>query len=72
MEFTATAMAISKKLKLLFTSGSLIAAALASPVGLLQKVVNNDDDDIDDTPLPLVIWHGTFDMILSQCHCLHN
>ncbi|KAL0472549.1 palmitoyl-protein thioesterase [Neurospora intermedia] len=49
-------MAISKQLKLLLTSGSLIAAALASPV---QKPLN--DDDIDDTPLPLVIWHGLGD-----------
>ena len=50
-------MAISKQLKLLFTSGSLIAAALASPV---QKPLSSDDD-IDDTPLPLVIWHGKYD-----------
>lgn len=51
-------MAISKQLKLLFTSGSLIAAALASPA---QKPLS--DDDIDDTPLPLVIWHGKTDVL---------
>ena len=54
-------MAISKQLKLLLTSGSLIAAALASPV---QKPLN--DDDIDDTPLPLVIWHGKPDRLMRH------
>lgn len=46
-------MAILSRLRLLVV-GSLIAASIATPVGRF------DDGDDDDTPLPLVIWHGKF------------
>lgn len=45
-------MAIYSHLKLLFTAGSLLTAAVANPLN------KRFDDDDDDTPLPLVIWHG--------------
>ena len=48
-------MALVRHMKLLLTFGSL-ASALALP-GWLQKTLG-DDEDNDDTPLPLVIWHG--------------
>lgn len=44
-------MTILNYLKLL-AIGSLVAAAIANPV---ERRFENDDDD---TPLPLVIWHG--------------
>ncbi len=47
-------MAVFSQLKL-FVVGSLIAAAIAKPVE-----PRYDDGDDDDTPLPLVIWHGKF------------
>lgn len=47
-------MAIFGQFRLLFTAGSLLAAAFANP---LVKRLEDDDDD-DDTPLPVVIWHG--------------
>ncbi|KAK5654545.1 hypothetical protein OQA88_7174 [Cercophora sp. LCS_1] len=49
-------MAISRQLKLLFTAGSLLSAAFAKPA---QKILDGDDDN--DTPLPVVIWHGLGD-----------
>jgi palmitoyl-protein thioesterase len=45
-------MAIAKQLRLLVI-GSLLTAAIAKPVHSRL-----DDGDDDDTPLPLVIWHG--------------
>ncbi|KAK4169882.1 palmitoyl-protein thioesterase 1 [Cladorrhinum sp. PSN259] len=50
-------MTIKNHLRLLFTAGSLLATAFASP---LQERRFEDDDD-DDTPLPVVIWHGLGD-----------
>ncbi|KAK4041612.1 Alpha/Beta hydrolase protein [Parachaetomium inaequale] len=49
-------MAIVKHLKLLVV-GSLIAAVIAKPV---ERRFEAGDED-DDTPLPLVIWHGLGD-----------
>ncbi|EOO01063.1 putative palmitoyl-protein thioesterase 1 protein [Phaeoacremonium minimum UCRPA7] len=50
-------MALARHLKFLLTFGSLVSAfALPS----LQKTLD-DDEDNDDTPLPLVIWHGLGD-----------
>lgn len=49
-------MAIRNQLKLLFTAGSLVAAAFATPVQ--KRFTDDDDDDDNDTPLPVVIWHG--------------
>jgi palmitoyl-protein thioesterase len=46
-------MAIVKHLKLLVIE-SLFAAAIAKPV---ERRFESGGDD-DDTPLPLVIWHG--------------
>ena len=45
-------MAISSQLKLLLTAGLLAARSVAVPS---QRTLEDDDDD---TPLPLVIWHG--------------
>lgn len=45
-------MAIRSQLKLLLLAGSLVTASLAS------SVERWSDDNDDDTPLPLVIWHG--------------
>ncbi|KAK3324521.1 Alpha/Beta hydrolase protein [Cercophora scortea] len=53
-------MAIRNQLKLLLTAGSLITTALAGPV---QKTAHDDDDD---TPLPLVIWHGLGDNYAAE------
>ncbi|KAK0714544.1 Alpha/Beta hydrolase protein [Lasiosphaeris hirsuta] len=53
-------MAISRQLRLLLTAGSLLATALATP---LQKRLSDDDDD---TPLPLVIWHGLGDNYAAE------
>ena len=52
---TAT-MAPTQHLKLLLTLGLLAARSLAAPGGFPQKPMPGDDDD---TPLPLVVWHGT-------------
>ncbi|KAK4182571.1 Alpha/Beta hydrolase protein [Podospora australis] len=49
-------MAIITQLRLLLTAGSLLATSFASP---LEKRFGDDDDD--DTPLPVVIWHGLGD-----------
>ncbi|KAK0636796.1 Alpha/Beta hydrolase protein [Bombardia bombarda] len=56
-------MAIRNQLKLLFTAGSLITAALANPINQNQKSLADDDDD---TPLPLVIWHGLGDNYAAE------
>jgi len=45
-------MAIHSQLKRLFVAGFLLSAALA------RSLTKFDDDEDDDTPLPLVIWHG--------------
>ncbi|KAK4224638.1 Alpha/Beta hydrolase protein [Podospora fimiseda] len=50
-------MAIRNHLRLLLTAGSLLATAFASP---LERRFEDDNDD-DDTPLPVVIWHGLGD-----------
>ncbi|KXX79733.1 Palmitoyl-protein thioesterase 1 [Madurella mycetomatis] len=55
-------MAILSGLRLLVTTGSLLTASLAKP--LAQRFDDGSDDD--DTPLPLVIWHGLGDNYLSQ------
>ncbi|KAK0643787.1 Alpha/Beta hydrolase protein [Cercophora newfieldiana] len=49
-------MAPHRQLKKLFTAGLLLTGALANP---LKR--RTDDDEDDDTPLPLVIWHGLGD-----------
>ncbi|KAK3943390.1 palmitoyl-protein thioesterase [Diplogelasinospora grovesii] len=54
-------MAISTSLRYLLTAGSLLTAVLAKPV---QKVL--DEDEEDDTPLPLVIWHGLGDNYAAE------
>ena len=43
--------------------GGLSVAALvwSAPVDPQQKVLGDDDDNDDRTPLPLVIWHGLGD-----------
>lgn len=51
-------MALLRQIQLLLTFGSL---ALAS-----AKVQATDDDDFDDTPLPLVIWHGLGDNFAAE------
>lgn len=50
-------MALARQIKLLLTFG-LLALAASNP-----KTTDNDDDgdDINDTPLPLIIWHGLGD-----------
>jgi len=47
-------MALHTQLKQLFTAGLLLTGALANPL-----TRRTDDDEDDDTPLPLVIWHGS-------------
>ncbi|KAK4149750.1 Alpha/Beta hydrolase protein [Chaetomidium leptoderma] len=54
-------MAILNHLKLLVI-GSLITASIAKPV---ERRFDDVDDD-DDTPLPLVIWHGLGDTYQSD------
>jgi hypothetical protein len=46
-------MALVKQLKLLVTLFSLVATSV---VAVSPKAAEEEDD----TPLPLVIWHGTF------------
>lgn len=46
-------MAVLSGLRLLVTTGSLLTASLAKPLA-----GHFDDGSDDDTPLPLVIWHG--------------
>ncbi|KAK3352203.1 Alpha/Beta hydrolase protein [Lasiosphaeria hispida] len=53
-------MPLARQLRLLLTAGSLLTTALATP---LQKPLNDDDDD---TPLPLVIWHGLGDNYAAE------
>ncbi|KAL2019868.1 hypothetical protein VTK56DRAFT_9130 [Thermocarpiscus australiensis] len=50
-------MAILNQLKLLLVTGSLLTATFAKP---LERRFKNADED-DETPLPLVIWHGLGD-----------
>jgi palmitoyl-protein thioesterase len=45
-------MAIRNQLRLLLVAGSLLTASLAKPVE------RPFDDSDDDTPLPVLIWHG--------------
>lgn len=45
-------MALSKTLALICSIAAVIPVSLAAPAG--QQTL----DDNDDTPLPLVIWHG--------------
>ena len=45
-------MVFHNHLKFLLTAGSLLTATVANPLN------KRSDDDEDDTPLPLVIWHG--------------
>lgn len=42
--------------KTLLTLGSLAASAVALPSS--QRPLGDDGDDDNDTPLPLIIWHG--------------
>jgi len=53
-------MAIRNQLKALVISGSLLLAALTKPVDV------RFDDDTDDTPLPVVIWHGKFGSVSAN------
>lgn len=46
-----------QQLKHLAVFGALAASALASPTAR-DKPARKWGDDDDDTPLPLVIWHG--------------
>lgn len=48
-------MTFARQAKLFLTFGSLVASTLALPWS--QKPLGNDEDD--DTPLPVVVWHGT-------------
>ncbi|KAL1843203.1 hypothetical protein VTJ49DRAFT_2754 [Mycothermus thermophilus] len=52
-------MAVVNPLRL-FLVGSLLGSALAKPVQVAL------DDEDDDTPLPLVIWHGLGDSYQSE------
>lgn len=60
-------MVLSKKL---LTLGSLVVSSVALPSSPSQRPLGDDDDN--DTPLPLIIWHGK----LRRCsasrltHCL--
>lgn len=45
-------MAIRNQLRLFLVAGSLLTASLAKPVE------RPFDDSDDDTPLPVLIWHG--------------
>ncbi|KAK0620573.1 Alpha/Beta hydrolase protein [Immersiella caudata] len=54
-------MAPQRHLKQLFTAGLLLTGAFANP---LHK--RTDDDEDDDTPLPVVIWHGLGDNYANQ------
>ncbi|GAB1319703.1 hypothetical protein MFIFM68171_09913 [Madurella fahalii] len=54
-------MAILSNLKLLVTAGLLLTASLAKPLEW-----RFDDGSDDDTPLPLVIWHGLGDTYNSE------
>lgn len=47
-------MALSRQIKLLLTFGSLALAAAVTKT----TDGGDDGDDDNDTPLPLVIWHG--------------
>ena len=53
-EIDSLTMALHTQLKQLFTAGLLLTGALANPL-----TRRTDDDEDDDTPLPLVIWHGS-------------
>lgn len=48
-------MVLSKRL---LTFGSLLASTIAFPSS--QRPLQDDDDD--DTPLPLIIWHGQYNI----------
>ncbi|KLU91062.1 palmitoyl-protein thioesterase 1 [Magnaporthiopsis poae ATCC 64411] len=50
-------MTFARQAKLFLTFGSLVASTLALPWS--QKPLGNDEDD--DTPLPVVVWHGLGD-----------
>ncbi|KAL8403764.1 hypothetical protein RB594_008861 [Gaeumannomyces avenae] len=50
-------MSFSRQAKLFLTLGSLAASTLALPWS--QKLLGSDEDD--DTPLPVVVWHGLGD-----------
>lgn len=58
-------MAPLKHLKLLLTLAPLISCSLATAPS--QKIL--DDDDIDDTPLPVVIWHGELIALFTETIC---
>ncbi|KAK3318718.1 Alpha/Beta hydrolase protein [Apodospora peruviana] len=57
-------MAIHNQLKLLLTAGSLFAATFAYAV--VQQPLREDDPEDDDTPLPVVIWHGLGDNYAAE------
>ncbi|KAJ9138162.1 Palmitoyl-protein thioesterase 1 [Pleurostoma richardsiae] len=55
-------MSLARHLKLALTLGALVASSVAtSPASPSAQKPLDDDGDNDDTPLPLVIWHGLGD-----------
>jgi hypothetical protein len=53
-------MAIRNHLTALVIAGSLLSAALTKPLDVRFS------DDTDDTPLPVVIWHGKFGSVSAN------
>ncbi|KAI1379471.1 alpha/beta-hydrolase [Hypoxylon crocopeplum] len=52
-------MTLLQKVPVFLTLASALRSVLASPTS--QKSISSSSDDADDTPLPVVIWHGLGD-----------
>ncbi|OTB06464.1 hypothetical protein M426DRAFT_318877 [Hypoxylon sp. CI-4A] len=57
-------MAFPQKLSVFLTLASALGRALASPSNL--GPVSSKADEVDDTPLPVVIWHGLGDNFAAE------
>ncbi|KAI1103939.1 alpha/beta-hydrolase [Jackrogersella minutella] len=54
-------MAILRKLPVFLTLASALRPILANPTSFHRSASSSSPDDEDDTPLPVVIWHGLGD-----------
>ncbi|KAI1775135.1 alpha/beta-hydrolase [Hypoxylon cercidicola] len=57
-------MAILPRLPVFLTVASTLRSVLASPAS--QIPIAPSSDDVDDTPLPIVIWHGLGDTFSAE------